>query len=63
MSKTICLTVCRTLTLEDNVVEHDMTDEELIEEVTRDYDDWYWDEESVTVEIKPTNEVILGEED
>lgn len=62
MSRTVCITICRTLTLEENSIENELTDEELKQEVLEDYDDWYWDDEGVTVEVLPTKNIILGDE-
>ena len=61
MSKTVCVTVCKTLTLDENCVEYVWTDQELIDEISKEHEDWYFDDESVTVEVLPTSEVILGE--
>lgn len=61
MKRTISLTIHRTLTLDQNAVEWEMTDEELIKELSKDYDDWWWEHESVKVEIKPTTKSVLGE--
>lgn len=61
MSKTVCVTVYKTLTLDESCIEYDWTDEELIEEISKEHEDWYFDDVSVTVEVLPTSEVILGE--
>lgn len=59
MSKTVCVTVCKTLTIDENCAEYDWTDQELIDEISKEHEDWYFDDESVTVEVLPTSEVIL----
>ena len=62
MSKTLRLTIVRTLTLDEDSVEYTMTYDELVESMQHgNYDDWCWDDESFTLEVKPTDEVIIGE--
>ena len=64
MSKTVCVTIVKTITLEDDKY-LSMSDEELIQEFGDEYslDDWYWDDSSHTVEVFNTEDVILGEDD
>lgn len=64
MSKTVCVTIVKTITLEDEKY-LSMSDEELIQEFEDEYslDDWYWDDSSHTVEVFDTKDVILGEDD
>ena len=64
MSKTVCVTIVKTITLE-KVKYLSMSDEEIIQEF-EDEDslgDWYWDDSSHTVEVFDTKDVILGEDD
>ena len=55
MSKTVCVTIVKTITLEDDRW-LSMSDEELIQEFEDEYslDDWYWDYSSHTVEVFET---------
>ena len=64
MSKTVCVTIVKTITLEDEKY-LSMSNEELIQEFEDEYslDDWYWDDSSHTVEVFDTKDVILGEDD
>lgn len=64
MSKTVCVTIVKTITLEDEKY-LSMSDEELIQEFEDEYslDDWYWDDSSHTVEVFDTKDVILGEDE
>ena len=64
MSRTVVATIVKTITLEDDYA--NKSDEDIVEmfsESVEDYslDDWCWDDESVTIEVLPTNQVILGE--
>ena len=64
MSRTVVATIVKTITLEDDYT--DKSDEDIMEmfsESVEDYslDDWCWDDESVTIEVLPTDQVILGE--
>ena len=64
MSRTVVATIVKTITLEDDYT--DKSDEDIMEmfsESVEDYslDDWRWDDESVTIEVLPTDQVILGE--
>ena len=64
MSRTVVATIVKTITLEDDYA--DKSDEDIMEmfsESVEDYslDDWRWDGESVTIEVLPTNQVILGD--
>lgn len=66
MSRTVAVTIVRTITLEDNY--SDKTDSEILEMFQEDadnfsLDDWYWDDESTTLEVFPTEEVVLGVDD
>lgn len=63
MSKTVCVTIVKTITLEDEKY-LSMSDEELIQEFEDEYslDDWYWDDSSHTVEVFDTKDVILGDD-
>lgn len=51
MSKTVCVTIVKTITLEDEDLLR-LSDEELIQEFEDEYslDDWSWDDSSHTVE-------------
>lgn len=65
MSRTVIATIVKTITLEDDY--SDKSDEEILEMFQEDVDnysldDWRWDDESVTLEVFPTEEVILGED-
>ena len=62
MSKTVCVTIVKTITLKDETW-LSMSDEELIQEFEDEYslDDWYWDDSSHTVEVFNTEDVILGD--
>ena len=64
MSKTVCVTIVKTITLEDEKY-LSMSDEELIQEFEDEYslDGWYWDDSSHTVDVFDTKDVILGEND
>ena len=64
MSKTVCVTIVKTITLEDEDLLR-LSDEELIQEFEDEYslDDWSWDESSHTVEVFNTGDVILGDEE
>lgn len=64
MSKTVCVTIVKTITLEDEQY-LSMSDEELIQGFEDEYslDDWYWDDSSHTVEVFDTKDVILGEDE
>lgn len=64
MSRTVCVTTVRIITVTDTELEM-MTDEELISEFQdsiddSSLDDWRWDDESSTVEVHKTSDVILG---
>lgn len=64
MCRTVVATIVKTITLEDDYA--DKSDEDIMEmfsESVEDYslDDWRWDDESVTIEVLPTDQVILGE--
>ena len=64
MSRTVVATIVKTITLEDDYA--DKSDEDIMEmfsESVEDYslDGWCWDDESVTIEVLPTDQVILGE--
>ena len=64
MSRTVVATIVKTITLEDDYT--DKSDEDIMEmfsESVEDYslDDWRWDDESVTIEVLPTDQVILGD--
>ena len=64
MSRTVIATIVKTITLEDDY--SDKSDEEILEMFQEDVDnysldDWRWDDESVTLEVFPTEEVILGD--
>lgn len=62
MSKTVCVTIVKTITLEDDRW-LSMSDEDLIQEFDDEYslDDWLWDDSSHTVEVFNTEDVILGD--
>ena len=64
MSRTVVATIVKTITLEDDYA--DKSDEDIMEmfsESVEDYslDGWCWDDESVTIEVLPTDQVILGD--
>ena len=63
MSKTVCVTIVKTITLEDDRWLL-MSDEDLIQEFEDEYslDDWCWDDSSHTVEVFNTEDEILGDE-
>ena len=65
MSRTVVATIVKTITLEDDY--SDKTDSEIVEMFQEDadnssLDDWCWDDESVSLEVFPTEEIVLGEE-
>ena len=64
MSKTVCVTIVKTITLEDDRW-LSMSDEDLKQEFDDEYslDDWYWDDSSHTVEVFNTEDVILGDDE
>lgn len=64
MSRTVVATIVKTITLEDNYA--DKSDEDIMEMFSESVedsslDDWRWDDESVTIEVLPTDQVILGD--
>lgn len=66
MSRTVVATIVKTITLSNK--HSDKTDSEIIEMFQEDVnnyslDDWFWDDESTTLEVFPTEEVILGVDD
>ena len=66
MSRTVVATIVRTITLEGDY--SDKTDSEILEMFQEDVDnssldDWRWDDESTTLEVFPTEEVVLGVDD
>ena len=66
MSRTVVATIVKTITLEDDYA--DKSDEDIIDMFQEDVDnssldDWCWDDESTTLEVFPTEEVILGVDD
>ena len=63
MSKTVCVTIVKTITLESEKY-ISMSDEDLIQEFDDEYslDDWCWDDSSHTVEVFNTEDVILGDD-
>ena len=64
MSKTVCVTIVKTITLEDDRW-LSMSDEDLKQEFEDEYslDDWFWDDSSHTVEVFNTEDVILGDDE
>ena len=64
MSKTVCVTIVKTITIEDEDLLR-LSDEELIQEFEDEssLDDWFWDDSSHTVEVFNTEDVILGEDE
>ena len=64
MSKTVCVTIVKTITIEDEDLLR-LSDEELIQEFEDEYslDDWFWDDSSHTVEVFNTEDVILGDDE
>lgn len=69
MSKTVCVTIVKTITIEDEDLLR-LSDEELIQEYEdecslddRFWDDWFWDDSSHTVEVFNTEDVILGDDE
>ena len=66
MSRTVVATIVKTITLGGSRSE--MSDSEIIDMFQEDVDnssldDWRWDDESTTLEVFPTQEVILGVDD
>ena len=66
MSRTVVATIVRTITLENDY--SDKTDSEILEMFQEDVDnssldDWRWDDESTTLEVFLTEEVVLGVDD
>ena len=64
MSRTVVATIVKTITLEDDYADKSEKDiMEMFSESVEDYslDDWRWDDESVTIEVLPTDQVILGD--
>ena len=66
MGRTVVATIVKTITLGSSRSE--MSDSEIIEMFQEDVDnysldDWSWDDESTTIEVFPTEEVILGVDD
>ena len=64
MSKTVCVTIVKTITLEDDRW-LSMSDEDLKQEFEDEYslDDWCCDDSSHTVEVFNTEDVILGDDE
>ena len=64
MSKTVCVTIVKTITLEDEDL-LSLSDEEIVQLFEDEYslDDWYWGDSSHTVEIFDTKDVILGDDE
>ena len=64
MSKTVCVTIVKTITLKDEVW-LSMSDEEISQEFEDEYslDAWCWDDSSHTVEVFNTGDVILGDDE
>ena len=64
MSKTVCVTIVKTITLESEKY-LSMSDEDLIQEFEDEYslDGWFWDDSSHTVEVFNTGDVILGDDE
>ena len=64
MSKTVCVTIAKTITLEDDRWLL-MSDEDLKQEFEDEYSlgDWCWDDSSHTVEVFNTEDVILGDDE
>ena len=63
MSRTVVVTIVKTITLGGSRSE--MSDSEIIDMFQEDVDNssldnWCWDDESTTLEVFPTEEVILG---
>ena len=64
MSKAVCVTIVKIITIEDEDLLR-LSDEELIQEFEDEYslDDWSWDDSSHTVEVFNTEDVILGDDE
>ena len=64
MSKIVCVTIVKTITIEDEDLLR-LSDEEFIQEFEDEYslDDWSWDDSSHTVEVFNTKDVILGDDE
>ena len=64
MSKTVCVTIVKTITLKDESW-LSMSDEEISQEFEDEYslDAWCWDDSSHTVEVFNTGDVILGDDE
>lgn len=66
MNRTVVATVFKTIKLDSSDAYSDYTDEQIVEMFNEDFnnhsfDDWRWDDESVTVEVFKTEDVYLGE--
>ena len=64
MSKTVCVTIVKTITLKDDRW-LSMSDEEISQEFEDESSlgDWCWDDSSHTVEVFNTEDVILGDDE
>ena len=64
MSKTVCVTIVKTITLKSEEY-LSMSDEEIIQEFEDEYswDEWCWGDSSHTVEVFNTKDVILGDDE
>lgn len=66
MNRTVVATVVKTIKLDSSDAYSDYTDEQIVEMFNEDFnnrsfDDWRWDDESVTIEVFKTEDVYLGE--
>ena len=66
MNRAVVATVVKTIKLNISDSYYDYTDEQIVEMFNEDFndhgfDDWIWDDESVTVEVFKTEDVYLGE--
>ena len=64
MSKTVCVTIVKTITLKDESW-LSMSDEEISQEFEDEssLDAWFWGDSSHTVEVFNTENVILGDDE
>ena len=64
MSKTVCVTIVKTITLKDESW-LSMSDEEISQEFEDEssLDAWFWDDSIHTVEVFNTGDVILGDDE
>ena len=64
-SRTVCLTIIKTIEFDEDSCLASMSDEELIQEFQDSWDnysleDWCYDDESITIEVFDTKSIVLG---